>query len=395
MSFTAWGLKSRFAVLALTLCLASTVAAQTRREREDNSGDRVRKLTEIAAQQMKDDVAKSLGDAAKMGGKEPGRAARLLKATLARVEDNSDLTEKQRDALVAKLKTGVKKWSRAADARTSDRAAQEDNKGFSKFKKSAGDRTRREIVDDAKKTVRSIGDSINEGKRIRREKESGFQAVARDNEKSSIPNARNITFDPKVWARAAKRTTVTLTKKEMAILKILNSVISVNFQSQKFEEVIDYLQDKTGLNILLDKEALKEKEIDYETPVSLKATKIGVRALLRKILNDVGLTYVIKDELIQVTTFEKAKKMMVVRSYPVGDLVTANLDPRLPPNLRQLAILQNAAQTIDLIKQMVEPDSWAGSETGGAGSIVFNPATLTISVKQSAEIHYKLSQFGR
>jgi hypothetical protein len=381
--------------MILGLGIASTVQAQSRRERDDSSGDRVRRLTEIAAQQMKDDVAKVLSDAAKIGAKDPVRAARLLKATLARVEDNSDLTEKQRDELIARLKGAVKKWSLAADSRVKEDADREESKNISKFKKSTGDRSRREVADEAEKRIRSTGDNLDEDKRIKREKEKGFTSVSRDVDKSSIPTARTVTFDPKIWARVVKRKTVNLTKKELAILKILNSVISVDFKSEKFEAVIDYLMDKTGQVILLDKESLKEKEIDYETPVTLKVNKISVRALLRKILNDLGLTYIIKDEAIQVTTLEKAKKLMVVRSYPVGDLVTANLDPRLPPALKALAMQQAANQVIELIKQMVEPESWAGSETGGTGTIVFNPLTLTITVKQSAEVHYMLSQFGR
>jgi hypothetical protein len=383
-----------FLALGLTFASRGPMAHAQRRERED-SADRVKKLTEIAAQKLKDDVLKALADASRIGARDAARAARLLKAMLARVEDSADLTEKQHDDLVSQLKSGLKKWSQAAETAVKDRADREENKGISRFRKFTDERSRREIVDDVDKRLRSTRDSLEEGKRLRREKEAGFQGVAREVEKSSIPNGRTITFDPKVWARAAKRTSVQLTKKEMAILKILNSTISVDFKNHKFEEVIDYLIEKTGQTILLDREALKEKEIDYETPVTLKANKISVRALLRKLLNDVGLTYVIKDELIQVTTLEKAKKMQVVRTYPVADLITNGIDPRVPPLLRELAIRQNAAQLIELIKQMVEPDSWVGSESGGTGTIIFNPATLTISVKQSTEIHYKLAQFGR
>jgi len=397
MSLSSGKRPSGLAILAAVLGLTfiATVQGQSRRDRDDDSGDRVRKLTEIAAQQLTEDVAKAIRDAAKIGVKEPGRAARLLKAALARVEDSSDLIEKQRDVLASKLKTAVKKWSLASEGNASERADREEGKTTSRLKKLAEERGRRESVDDLRKSLRSTSDATKDYKRLQRDKEAGFQQVMRDVEKSSIPNARNITFDLKVWADAAKRKSVNLSKKELSILKTLNSVISVDFKDQKLQDIVEYLQDKTGQTILLDRESLREKEVDYETMVSLKARKISVRALLRKLLNDLGLTYVIKDEMIQVTTMEKAKKMLVVRSYPIGDLVTAGLDARLPPALRALAIQQSAKQVIDLIKQMVDPDSWAGSETGGMGTIAFHLETMTISVKQTAEIHYRLSQFGQ
>ena len=50
---------------------------------------------------------------------------------------------------------------------------------------------------------------------------------------------------------------------------------------------------------------------------------IAMRTALRKVLADQGLSYVIKDEVIYVTTAAKAREMMSTRVYYVGDLVNA------------------------------------------------------------------------
>src|SRR5207244_8352565 len=50
------------------------------------------------------------------------------------------------------------------------------------------------------------------------------------------------------------------------------------------------------------------------------------RNVLRKIFNELGLTYIIKDEMIQVVTASRAKDMMVVRRYYVGDLLAGMAD---------------------------------------------------------------------
>src|SRR5262249_10149807 len=98
-------------------------------------------------------------------------------------------------------------------------------------------------------------------------------------------------------------------------------------------------------------------------------------------------------EIIQVTSYKRAREMMTVRTYPVGDLVT--FDPTTGQMLPPALILFQAKQLIDLIKSTIDPDSWGGGENGG-GTIVFNLATKSLVVKQSAEIHYSMkASLGR
>ncbi len=51
--------------------------------------------------------------------------------------------------------------------------------------------------------------------------------------------------------------------------------------------------------------------------------------------------------------------------------------------------LQGAAQIIDLIQNSVEPQSW--QVNGGPGTIRFDPLTMSILVKQTAEVHFILA----
>jgi hypothetical protein len=60
---------------------------------------------------------------------------------------------------------------------------------------------------------------------------------------------------------------------------------------------------------------------------------------------------------------------------------------------------QTVTQLIQLITGTIDPDSWAvnntGENTGGKGIIYFDARTLTLIVKQSAEVHYLLGGLGR
>jgi hypothetical protein len=243
----------------------------------------------------------------------------------------------------------------------------------------------------AAKRAGAMQDRIKQNRTLVTEKERRMLGVYGDIERASIPAVDDITY-PKNWKELTKRRSgVKMTAKEQAIMKALESSITASFDEMKFEDVIKWLEDKTGQTILLDKQALDDAMVNYETIIKYKARGVSMRTVLRKILADLGLTYIVKDESIFVTTPAKAAETMSVRAYYLGDLV-ASLQMDLGPVLNQLQILQNAAQIIDLIQTTIEPQSW--KINNGPGTIVFDPARLAIVVKASAEVHYMLGGHG-
>src|SRR5262249_12243235 len=148
-----------------------------------------------------------------------------------------------------------------------------------------------------------------------------------------------------------------------------------------------YLEDKAGISILVDKQALEQQSVTYETTVRFRARKVTMRTVLRRILGDLGLAYMIKDEAIQVTTPDKAKATLSVRVYYIGDLVS-QLTLDMGPILNQQQVMDNAKRIIEAVQTQIEPESW--SINNGPGSIVFEPTRMVLVVKASAEVHYML-----
>ena len=114
----------------------------------------------------------------------------------------------------------------------------------------------------------------------------------------------------------------------------------MSFEGSTIESVIDYLQTLSGQTILLDKQTLEAAGISYDTPINLrKMRNLTLRTVLRKVLGEVGLTYIVEKETIHVLTPAEAKKKMTVRTYYLGDLAgvaDVNLGPvsrgwRWPP----------------------------------------------------------------
>jgi hypothetical protein len=43
----------------------------------------------------------------------------------------------------------------------------------------------------------------------------------------------------------------------------------------------------------------------------------------------------------------------------------------------------------------IEPNSWEARGAQGGGTIAYDPITMSLIIKQTAEVHYQLSGLGR
>ena len=99
-------------------------------------------------------------------------------------------------------------------------------------------------------------------------------------------------------------------------------VDELNFQETPLRDVINQLKDKYDIPILADKKAFEDAGLDLDTTVvTQNVSGISLRSALRLLLGDIDLTYLIKDEVMLITTKDKAAENLVIKVYPVGDLV--------------------------------------------------------------------------
>jgi hypothetical protein len=162
--------------------------------------------------------------------------------------------------------------------------------------------------------------------------------------------------------------------------------MSIDFKSEPLQNVIDYIQKQIGEPIIIPREILAEVNAAYDTPITIQGDRMSTRSVLKKVLGELNLTYVIKDQVIQVTTRERAKDMMTTRVYPVMDLVTST-NFSMGPVGNQLQMIQNINGIMNLIQTTIDPQSWAPN---GPATIAFEPGTMSLVIRQSAEIHMML-----
>jgi hypothetical protein len=374
----------RLACLAVasSLVFSGVVAAQS-----DNRLDQIKRLNKVAAQKADADIRDAVKEAVALIKSDPSAALEILDAALYTAENDPALENSQRVALkklIAARISDAKAAGGKSDAKETDTARRKEGQIASQRSDDEGARR----VEDVRNRLDRMRGQVKERGTLRRDQDRALRGVGDDIAKSSLPAGQDMEF-PKNWKELVKKRSagVEMTKAEKQLMKALDTVIEANFDNARFEDVIKYLEEKAGVTILLDKLALEQQSVTYETTVRFKARKVTMRTVLRRILADVGLAYYIKDEAIQVTSVDRAKEMLTTRVYYIGDLVT-RLRLDLGPILNQQQVLDNAKQIIDTIQTSIEPESW--SINNGSSKIFFDPVRMALVVKATAEVHYML-----
>ena len=173
---------------------------------------------------------------------------------------------------------------------------------------------------------------------------------------------------------------------ERRINAALDSPTTIEFVETPLQDVVDYLKDHHHIEIQLDKKALDDaaKSPD-QIMVSKNLKGISLRSALRLILDEYQLKFVIHNQVLLITTPEKAEgeEFLETKIYPVRDLVLpsgATGDGSHNADFESL---------IDLITQTVTPKSW--EQRGGQGNIAPFENKLVIVISQTQEVHDEIA----
>lgn len=137
----------------------------------------------------------------------------------------------------------------------------------------------------------------------------------------NLPNSatpdRGVTIDLKEHSPA-----------EQSILAALEQHTTVEFIDTPLRDVIDYIADSHRISIRFETTALQEEGITTDEPVNLVLTGAKLESALNIILHDEvgGLTYIVEDEILKITTQTAAEAKPETRVYPVQNLVEAGFE---------------------------------------------------------------------
>ena len=387
--------------------------------------DRARAYTQILDQKAEADIRGVLADAGRLAEVDRGRAVRRLREAVRGLDLSVQISSEKRAELVALVQGRIdalegrvpaavdpklpEQKQRAAaavqaygvEARDVADAIAEIEKLYDVGRVTAA-RTRTAALAAKYPTNPSVialtaqgsfAARVADAKEIARETDGRSLYAMNDVQKSALPANGNVEF-PENWAELTKARAEKslLGPEEQAILRSLEKSVKGPLNNAPFLETVQSLSNLVGQEIYIDKRSLEDLGIDLQRPVNMPGS-VSARTALRAVLQSQGLTFVIKDKIIQVVTVEKARDLQVTRAYYMGDLIQM-AGPfggavTWGPYVDNQQTMANAQVIVDSIKQSVDPMIW--KDRGGPGIVVFHQPTMSVIVRAPAEVHADLA----
>jgi type II secretory pathway component GspD/PulD (secretin) len=154
--------------------------------------------------------------------------------------------------------------------------------------------------------------------------------VAEDTERSSTPFVGPIEFPTtRDWEDLTKNRTrlqaegrARATPAELQIQKRMSVKVKASHRDQPLSAVLDSLAKQADVPIHLDMVGLEQEAVRSDTPVTISLDQpISLKSALKLLLEPLHLDYVVKDEVLKVTSPRLVKGEVYSVSYPVADLV--------------------------------------------------------------------------
>lgn len=323
----------------------------------------------IVAGKVQAEVESGLADARRLMGQNPEQAEQDLKLILQNIESSTDLAPEMRGQLRQRLESAIRQARRVATEVAARRADLEEQAAIAKERervnqmltmheqqlKQIMDRfdslmeegrwqiAESEVAPEVQKLApgTTLAASAMEGGRLQRavnenvlllqSREKNFLATLFEVEKSFVPFPDEppiIYPSPARWEQLTrareKYKAVDLGRQgssEARIFQELNRPTTIEFVEQPLKDVVLYLQEQHNIPIVLASKKLEEASVSPDTPITKNLKGITLRSALRLMLNELELTYVVREEVLQITTPEDAESQLITKVYPVGDLV--------------------------------------------------------------------------
>ncbi len=242
----------------------------------------------------------------------------------------------------------------------------------------------------------SIGDRVSAAKAQAREQADRVNSAMKQVDQSARPSTRDVEYPAGWGAKMAKREDLTreqLTPETESILRALEAKVPTPIKDAPFYDAVEQLSTLIGKTIVVNKNALAEDNQDLRKPVSAPGG-VSARTALRVLVQSQGMTFVIKEDVIQVVTVEEARRMLVKRAYYVGDILGGPVSggATYGPLADLNAANQQAQIIVDSIKRSIDPGIWEGANAGGFASVSYSPVAQAIVVSAPAEVQASVAR---
>lgn len=247
---------------------------------------------------------------------------------------------------------------------------------------------------------------VNEAKKVKDEREEMFRVgILSAQREGKAPTDENpLIVDPARSQNAKNRinnSSITIGKPKSArtreIESKLDSPITVSFNDTPLNLVIEHIRADQSINIEADREALREEGIALDRPLSGNLSNIRLKSALDFLLKQQGLTWVIRDDILTITTPAHSKGKTEQKIYHVSDLVVPIEDHKAPEIFsvaNQMQFLRDIQSPFKSVPQMPSPGGTGmngGSHAGSPGGSSLGDGSVPTSMNGM----HNLAQSGR
>jgi hypothetical protein len=164
------------------------------------------------------------------------------------------------------------------------------------------------------------------------------------------------------------------------IRDMLNNPVSLDkaVEGSPLKDVLEYLSERYGLTFIVDTQAFEQAGVGggrnvQETPVNLpRMPGVTLATVLRFLLAQVNGTYLIRRDYVEITTTDRSIAEKAVRAYPVADLVIP-----IPNAINQA----NLSQNLQVLGSSLSANGQAiFGAAGGGQALGFNGALGALGV---------------
>ena len=186
---------------------------------------------------------------------------------------------------------------------------------------------------------------------------------------------------PPILAPDSTQITRETRKSAEAIRRKMQTKVDLEFRDTPLNEALEFLADRGGFPVQIDKQAFEEDRIAVDHPITEVAPQATIEQVLLWILEPSGLAWVIENETLKVTTEIEADDHLVTRSYDVKWLLDLDRGPRADePTVDTGGCQTGGNEWHWLVGTILEVTRGPWLETDGVGgTLSIHAGVLTVS----------------
>jgi general secretion pathway protein D len=328
--------------------------------------DKADESERVLAQQLSAEIGKRQSEAKRLHEKDPERAIAILREAQQLVKD-SKLPESSQRELLTRIDITLKHTEQYVKQHGADIELDKQNEkvrqaidrerevehkikqqiadGIEEINKLRDEHRYAEMEIVARRLYEldpndpTVQQALHTAKFIRREmmnreigmaREEGNLMALNDTQSATVIDVGDdnpMIYDKPKWESLVKKRvgaerTRRRTEREIEIEKKLKMPVQLRYEGTPLSQVVDELSKLAGINIYLDPQGLSQEGVNSDATVDLPLNKeISLESALNLILGPLHLSYVVKDDVLKITSEQLRDGEIYPVTYNVSDLV--------------------------------------------------------------------------